>query len=57
MKCESIVFSLKLPIWIFGTLQKGHPTLFMKLLFIPLELYTNDIGIIGKLDNQPSIII
>ena len=57
MKCESIVFSLKLPIWIFGTLQKGHPTLFMKLLFIPLELYTNDIGIIGKLDNQPSITI
>ena len=40
-------------IWHF---TEGTPTPFMKLSFIPLKLYTNDIGIMGKLDNQASII-
>ena len=47
-------------IWHF---TEGTPTPFMKLVFIlklklKLKLYcTNDIGIMGKLDNQASIII
>ena len=37
-------------------ITEGTPTSFMKLSFIPLKLYTNDIVIMGNLDNQASII-
>ena len=40
-------------IWHFA---EGTPAQFMKLSFIPLKLYTNVIGIMGKLDNQASIL-
>ena len=41
-------------IWHF---TEGTPTPFMKLSFNPLTLCTNDIGIMGKLDNQAAIIL